>query len=107
MTETDHWQRQVEYWTSKVAEYEDKLRHAKKKLDEARVALAPFQVGQVVEASRRDGKWEPAIVRSVDGMSWATWYTVSFRKKNGEWATATQNVFEKVRGANGRDEGSR
>lgn len=109
MTETDHWKQQVEHWTSKVAEYTDKLRHAEKKLDEARVALAPFKVGDVVEASSRGDDWQPAIVRKVDPQSWGPWYVVSFAKKNGDWSTSNRQVFEKVRalGANSMNRGDR
>lgn len=100
MTDTAHWAQQVEYWTSKTAEYRDKLRHAEKQLAEARIALAPFKVGDVVEALH-GGLWQEAIVRTVEPQSWGPWYKVSVRKKNGEWATATQNVFEKVRAGGG------
>lgn len=79
------------------------LRQAKAALEEHRVSLAQFKVGEVVEArlSGSNAAWEPAIIRRVQIQSWsgAAWYAVSFKKKNGEWSLVPLSVFSRVRAA--------
>lgn len=91
--EKAHWKKQVEYWTSKRSEYQFKLDQAKEKLEEASIALAPYQAGQEVEFNYR-GTWVPALVRVVNPKGWGTyWFRVSLRKKDGAWAERVQSVY--------------
>lgn len=87
---------------AKVDRLSDELGDAKQQLKAALDDLAPFKVGDVVQATdRREGGWQPAIVRSVEhtdfGRGPIFWFRVSFRKKDGDWSVRDMYVGDKVR----------
>lgn len=81
----------------RVGQLEGDLRVARKQLEEARIAEAEFKVGDVVEAQLRGRDWEEVIIRAVEPHGGWNWYRASRRKRNGDWATAEQRVFDGVR----------
>jgi hypothetical protein len=78
----------------RVEDLLEQLTVARKELNDAQIAAAPFKVGDEVIAKGRS-----AIIRQVEPQSWGTWYRVSFRKKDGTWGTAVQRVFSGVKAA--------
>ena len=74
------------------------LKNAEARLRSARVAAAPYVVGEIVEAELR-GKWQRAIVRevNVDVSFDAPWLTVSKAKADGGWSKARVHAFRNVR----------
>lgn len=69
------------------------LGEAEQRLRDARIAIAPFAVGDEVEV-RRGQRWALAVIRVVDPwLSTSTRYRVSFRTKAGEWARSHQTVY--------------
>lgn len=72
---------------------------AESALKAAQVAVAEFQVDDIVLAGGKHGKpWREAVVRRVD-VRYGTFvdYDVAYRNKGGEWSKATHRTWAGIK----------
>lgn len=104
----------VQYYeaVARVDAAQDALRQAEYRLREIQMALAPFKVGDVVEAKLYvRGElyaWDRAIVRDVD-FWWDSptphAYKIAFSNKDGSWSKVARWAFHtEVRASEGAQE---
>lgn len=82
-----------------LQEAKRRVRSLERELNDALIEAAPFAVGDVVEAETGGGRgWAEALVRDVEPQgTWACWFKVSLRKKDGDWSNQVVHAFDKVR----------
>lgn len=90
----------VEECRKEVDHARQKLGRAERALEEALVARASYQVGEVVEVTLgRAEPWRAAIVRSIEPNFYGRaknvtyWYEVSTRRKDGQWAEPRRRIY--------------
>lgn len=99
MTDTAPQSAEITEAREKVRRLSEELREAEAQLDALEVASAPFQVGDIVEASVNGNRsWVVATVTAVHPKSWGSpWYMVAPHRKDGTPGTRQRHAFDRVR----------